>query len=83
MGVGGFHFDMLSVYAPAFWGGGHFDMVTVFVPDFWMLFCKIWNSNLWVSSEVKKPKLYILDRVYFEQIMVKNTLFEQNWMLFF
>ena len=67
-------------------GGGVLTLTwyTYMCLPFGALFRKIWYSDRGgggVSSETKEPKLH--NWVYFGQIIVKSTQFDQNWVLFF
>ena len=49
---------------------------------FVVLFHEIWYSDRWVFIRDEGAQI-ALNCVYLEQIMVKSTQFDQNWVLFF
>ena len=61
-------------------GGSHIDLV--YVPAFWgVFFTKFGKGIDGFSSEMKEPNF--INWVYLEQIIVKSTQFEQNWVFFY
>ena len=60
------------------------NMVYVYVLVFSGVFHEYWYSDGWVSSQTKVFNLQIyINWVYFDQIILKRTQIEQNWVFFF
>ena len=73
------NFSRLACKLPG--GSSHWHGIRICGCLLMCLFAKFGIAMVWSSTETKEPKFK--NWVYFEQIIVKSTQFEQNWVLFY